>query len=77
MKKEKLNSTETNNNPKINNKGSINKKNKNNKTKFDEIKNNNAEFKQTNEPVENLPEPDDKLNKNNINRTLKKELLKK
>ena len=54
-----------------------NKKDKNNKTKFDEIKNNNAELKQTNELVENLSEPDNKLNKNNTNKTLRKRVVKK
>ena len=73
----KVDASEINNNPKIKNKGSSNKKDKNNKAKFDEIKNNNAELNQTNEPIENLPEPDNKLNKNNTNKTLRKRVVKK
>ena len=73
----KVDASEINNNPKIKNKGSSNKKDKNNKAKFDEIKNNNAELNQTNEPIENLPEPDNKLNKNNTNKTSRKRVVKK
>ena len=77
VEKIKVDASEINNNPKIKNKGSSNKKDENNKTKFDEIKNNNVVLKQTNEPVENLPKPDNKLNKNNTNKTLRKRVVKK
>ena len=74
-----VDTTETNNNPRIINKASSKNKEKNKKTKLAEVTNNNVEFQQTTEIAEKLSTSDNELNKNNNfnNKKPRKRVVKK